>query len=370
MRGVRHRRLPIGPTSADGLIRGRVEARPDTIRPVNRPPRLALLVVLALLVQACGAHPSPSGAVPTPGSTGLAPAASGASGSATRSPGARSSTPATTAAAASPGGSAPSGLPDFAHVYVIVLENRGYPDIVGNSSAPYFNGLLHRYASLTDMFGETHPSQPNYFALFSGSTQGATTDGTYNLPARNLADQLESHGRTWAVFAQNVPYGCYTGGTSSGGADGSGTYARKHNPAISFTNISGNPGRCSHITDFAHFDPAAADFELIIPNLCNDMHDCSTSHGDQFLASFVPRITGSAAFANSVLFITFDEGTTNAYGGGRIATAVISPLVRPGSVDPELLHHYAIVRTIEDAWGLGCLANSCTSPNVGRLFGE
>ncbi len=271
---------------------------------------------------------------------------------------------------AGPVGSPPaSGVPDFAHVYVIVMENRSYAEIVGNSSAPYLNGLLAHHASLTNMHGVTHPSEPNYIALFSGSTHGVTSDGVYNLAAQNLADQLEAHGKTWAVFAQNVPSGCYTGATASGGADGSGTYARKHEPAISFSDISTNPSRCAHILDFTHFSPSAADFELIIPNLCNDMHDCSTATGDRFLAAFVPRIIDSPAFARSVLFITWDEGTSDAGGGGRVATAVISPLVQPGTVDPQLLNHYALLRTIEDGWRLGCLANACSAPNLARVFG-
>ena len=341
---------------------------------MNHRTSLALVLVVGLLVQACGSQASPSSSSSAgPIASPVAPASGGgpaASGEAAASP---ALSPAGTHApsTSSPGSAvaaSPSGVPDFAHVYVIVMENRDYSDIVDNAAAPYFNSLLHRYASLSDMYGETHPSEPNYLALFSGSTQGATTDGVYNLSARNLVDQLEPKGRTWAVFAQNVPPGCFTGETASGGADGPGTYARKHDPAISFTDISGNPARCAHITDFAHFSPAAADFELIIPNLCNDMHDCSTSRGDAFLASFVPRIVDSPAFANSVLFITFDEGTTNAYGGGKIATAVVSPLVRPGSVDPQLLHHYAILRTIEDAWGLGCLGQACAAPNLARLF--
>jgi len=250
-----------------------------------------------------------------------------------------------------------------------VLENKEYGSIVGNPAAPYLNGLIARYASLTNMDAETHPSEPNYFALFSGSTEGATDDGTYNLGGANLADQLVAHGKTWRVFAQNVPPGCYAGSSASGGADGPGTYARKHEPAISFTDISGNPARCADITDFAHFSPVAADFELVIPNLCNDMHDCGVATGDAFLAGFVPRIIDSAAFVDSVLFITFDEGASNVQGGGHIATLVVSPLVRPGSRDAAVSNHHTLLCTIEDAWGLGCLRETCGAADLRGLFG-
>ncbi len=262
-----------------------------------------------------------------------------------------------------------SGVPDFGHVYVIVMENREYGQIVGSPDAPYLNQLASRYGLATAYDAVAHPSEPNYIALFGGSTQGVASDGVYNLAARNLADQLEARGKTWAVFAQNVPSGCYTGTGASAGPDGSGSYARKHEPAISFTDISANPARCARIMDFTHFSPSAADFELIIPNLCNDMHDCSTATGDAFLASFVPRITGSAMFANSVLFITWDEGTTDAGGGGRVATLVVSPLARPGARSGMAHDHYSLVRTIEDAWGLGCMAQTCSANDMRELFG-
>ncbi len=259
--------------------------------------------------------------------------------------------------------------PKFDHVYVLILENKEYTDVLGSKAAPYLNGLAARYASLGAMYGETHPSQPNYFALLSGSTQ-VSDDNVHDVSARNLFDQLEAKGKTWRVFAQNVPLGCYTGETASGGPDGSGNYARKHNPAVSFTDISGNPARCANITDFQHFRPGAADFELIIPNLCNDMHDCSIATGDAFLAGFVPKMLDSPAFARSVLFITFDEGTSGAHSGGQIPTLVLSPLVRQGTVDKEYADHYSILRTIQDSWGLGCLANSCSATGLGRLFGR
>ena len=325
----------------------------------------SLFVVFSVIGAACGASlsttsPTSFQALPSPLATGVTYSAP--------------SVAAATFASASPASGPTStpafaGLPAFRHVYVIVLENKEYGSIVGNPAAPYLNRLNARYASLTQMYAETHPSEPNYFALFSGSTQGATDDGTYNLTGSNLADQLDAHGKTWHVFAQNVPLGCYTGSGASGGTDGPGNYARKHEPAISFRDISSDPSRCADITDFHHFSAAAADFELIIPNMCNDMHDCSVAAGDAFLASFVPRIIDSAAFADSVLFITFDEGASNAKGGGHIATLVVSPLVRAGSRDAAVSNHYTLLRTIEDAWSLGCLHQTCSTADLRGLFG-
>ena len=183
-----------------------------------------------------------------------------------------------------------AALPVFGHVYVIVMENREYGQIIGNPAAPYINGLANTYGLATGYTGVAHPSLPNYLALWSGSTQGVTDDGIHTLGARTIADQLEGRQRGWHVAAQNVPLNCSTRASASGGEDGPGTYVRKHEPAISFAAVSSKPARCARITDFSHLAPNAGSLWLIVPNMCNDMHDCSVATGDSFLKRFVPKI--------------------------------------------------------------------------------
>ncbi len=256
----------------------------------------------------------------------------------------------------------------FRHIYVIVMENKGYENIVGNADAPYINSLIATYGLATNYSGVAHPSEPNYLALFSGSTQGIADDANHDFAGQNLADQLEAAGKTWKVFAQNVPPDCFTGAAASGGDDGAGTYARKHEPAISFTDISTAPARCANITDFSHFDPAAADFEFIAPNMCNDMHDCSVATGDAFLSKFVPTILNSPAWqAGGVLFIVWDEGE-GAFASNHVPALVISPAVPKGFQSDVAHDHYSLLRTIEDAWGLGCLNKTCSANNMNEFF--
>lgn len=254
-----------------------------------------------------------------------------------------------------------SGVPAFTHIYVIVMENKEYGSIVGSSAAPYLNSLIARYGLATKFYGEAHPSEPNYIAMTSGGLQGTTTDGTYNLSVPNLFGQIESTGRTWRVYAQGYPGGCYKGSIAGVVADGPGSpgeYVRKHNPAISYTSISGDQTRCSNITRLAGFDPAAADFEFIVPNQINDMHSSSTSAGDAFLKTFVPQITGSPAFTDSVLFITWDEGDNDGVAGGHIATIAVTPTMTPGSRQDLATNHYSMLRTIELAWGMPLLGGA------------
>lgn len=308
---------------------------------------LASMVMLGACVPQVTATPPPTSTFPTAFNPTLAPA---------------TLAPTTTAPAT-------DMPPIFSRVAVIVMENKEYGEIVGRADAPYINSLIAQYGSATNYTGVAHPSQPNYFALFSGSTQGATDDSNYNLVGVNLADQLEAKGKTWRVFAENVSTNCFSGAVGMNGADGTGLYARKHNPAISFINISRAPARCANITDFTHFDPAAVDYALIVPNLCHDMHDCSVATGDSFLKGFVPKILNSRAWQGAgALFIIWDEGTTNAGGGGRVPLLVISSRVPKGFQSSTAHNHYSLVRTIEEAWGLGCLNESCKANTLEEFF--
>jgi hypothetical protein len=258
-------------------------------------------------------------------------------------------------------------FPRLRHLYLGVLENHAFSAVIGDRASPFLNGLANRYGLATNHVAVARPSQPNYIALFSGSTHGVADNDNHDLDAPNLADQLEAHGRTWRVFAENVPTGCFDGATATGGPDGPGTYARKHEPAISFDGIRTNPARCANIANLSAFDPAAADFELIIPNLCHDMHDCSVAEGDRFMASFVPRITGSPAFADSALFITFDEADAHS-SDQHVPLIVVGPGVPQGFRSSTAHSHYSVLRSIEDAWGLGCLDESCDANNLGEFF--
>jgi hypothetical protein len=254
-------------------------------------------------------------------------------------------------------------------VFVIVMENREASAIIGNSDAPYINGLARRYGLATDYRAVAHPSEPNYLALWSGSTQGVTNDGVYRFTSgATLADQVEASGRSWHVAAENVPLGCYKGSTASGGPDGPGSYARKHEPAISWASVSGDAARCARITDFSHFDPDLGNLWFVAPNLCHDMHDCSVATGDAFLRSWLPTILTSTAFTNGVVFLTWDEGTTSAGGGGKVAAIVISPLARSAFTSDVAHTHYSLLRTIEQAWGLPCLANACSANDLREFF--
>ena len=215
-------------------------------------------------------------------------------------------------------------LPNFSHVYVIIFENKEYSSIVGSSSAPYINSLIAKYGLSTNFYGRA-PSvraqlhRPD-LGRHAGRRRRRRLQPGREQPLRSGRPRRAGPG---TPYQQGYPGNCFTGSSSSAVVDGvgkSGAYVRKHDPAISYTSISGNAAKCANITNLASFDPAAANFQFITPNMINDMHDGTVADGDNFLKAFLPKITTSAAFANSVVFVTFDEGTTNVNGGGHIAT--------------------------------------------------
>jgi hypothetical protein len=280
-----------------------------------------------------------------------------------------SSTPTSTAAPSitpTPTSTSISGnVPKFSHIILIILENREYSSVVGNSSWPNFNNLASNYALLTQSYAVAHPSLPNYIALTSGSTQGITSDCTSCfVNATNIGDILEQNGKSWRGYMEDMPSPCYVGN--------SGDYAQKHNPFIYYDDIRTNSNRCaSHVVPLTQFDTDLSnnqlpDFSWITPNLCNDGHDCSSSTADSFLGSEVNKILASPSFdQNSLLIITFDEGSSGSSccglpssAGGHIATLFISGLAKAGYQDSTSYDHYSILKMLADAWGLPYLEHA------------
>ncbi len=217
---------------------------------------------------------------------------------------------------AAPPAPGPAAVPTFSHIFVIVMENHEYGSVIGRPEAPYVNSLAATYGLATNYYAASHPSLPNYFALTAGSTFGIASDcTTCYVSATNIADQVESNGRSWKAYMEDMPTACFT-------------------------------------------------------------HDCPVATGDAWLHNVVPRIIGSAAFRNwGVLFITWDEGSSNASccgdaWGGHVATLVISPRSISGFRSNTAENHYSLLRTIEDGFQLGHLGAAAWSSSVNGFPSE
>ena len=258
-------------------------------------------------------------------------------------------------------------LPGSARVAVIVMENEEYGSVIGARSAPFINRLAGRYAVARAMYATSHPSLPNYLALTGGSTFAIHSDCTScSVGATSLVDQLQSSHISWRAYMEDLPHPCFTGASW-------GNYAKKHDPFAYYTRITHNPGQCRHIVALGQLSAderagALPRFIWITPNLCHDMHDCSVSTGDRFLATVVPSLLRSLG-PHGVLLLTWDEGSSDAgcchlASGGHIATIVAGPGARPGAQMTSPTDHYSVLQTIEDMLGLPRLrgaACACTA---------
>src|SRR5262245_912282 len=142
---------------------------------------------------------------------------------------------------------AQNGVPRPDHVVVVVEENKSFNRIIDSAGAPYINSLAQRGALFTSSFAIRHPSQPNYLALFSGSTHGVGDDSCpQTFKTANLASELFNAGFTFSGYSESMPRDGYRGCET-------GNYARKHNPWVNFTNVpaSANLTFASFPTDFS-----------------------------------------------------------------------------------------------------------------------
>jgi phospholipase C len=248
-------------------------------------------------------------------------------------------------------------LPVYDHIVVVVEENHSYTEIIGNANAPYITSLANNGAKMTQSYAVTHPSEPNYLALFSGSTQGITNDSCpHTFSTENLGHQLINAGKTFKGYSESMPSTGYTGCSY-------GSYARKHNPWVNFSNVpsASNLRFADFPTDYTTLPKVS----FVVPNLCNDMHDCSVSTGDTWLKNKLGAYATWAKTHNSLLVVTFDEDDSSA--SNRIPTLFYGAHVATGSYS-EHITHYTVLRTLESLTGVACVANSCSASTISDIW--
>jgi hypothetical protein len=263
------------------------------------------------------------------------------------------------------------------NVFVIVFENHDWSSLKGSSSAPYINNTLLAEGAHADNYQNVpglHPSLPNYIWMEAGGNLGVGDDaepsGHVLSTSQHLVTQLKNAGISWKAYQEDIP-----------GTDCPLTYvnqfAPKHLPMVYFTDVNGgvdrNSSECiSHIRPYSEL---ARDLEtrtvpaysFITPNLCNDMHDCSISTGDAWLAREVPKILGSRAYQDGgALFVTFDESAGSNVPIGFIA---LSPLAKKGYVNTVYYTHSSMLRSIQEIFGVSpLLGDAANATNLSDLF--
>jgi len=283
-------------------------------------------------------------------------------------------------------------------VFIIVLENHSQKSVIGDPNTPYISSLAQQYGEAASYFGVTHPSEPNYIAMTSGSNWFTNNDNPANrFDHTNIVDELEAHHISWGAYMDAMPSGGQLADFWPSSADP--LYASKHNPFPLYSDVRDNPARLANVKPYTDLagdlnTGHAPRYVYIVPDQCNDMHggvfDAIAGHpetpcpfnstnddpadvllkhnADAFVRGAVTTIRSSKAWTrHSAIFIVADEGdfTGNAANGGWDSPAGCcdSPVLPKG--DPDIsatwpgglysdvaYNHYSMLRTIEDDWGL------------------
>jgi phosphatidylinositol-3-phosphatase len=318
-------------------------------------------------------------------------------------------------------------LPPIHHVFIIIDENESASTTFGtNSPAPYLSKTLRAEgAYLPNYYAVGHESNDNYIAMVSGQAPSVENqadcqdynnltpgtigsygqaDGTgciYPSDVPTIASQLQAKGLTWRDYNEDMGAdptressvcGHPGVGTQDGTQKATATdmYATRHDPFVYFHSIIDDTTLCD--THVVNLDQLPADlasasdtpnYVFITPDLCDDGHDSPCANGqagglaqaDQFLRTWVPKITSSPAFLNGqgLLIVTFDEAATSdtssccgeipgpnspspgitGPGGGDVGAVLLSPCIAPGTVSETPYNHYGMLRSVEDIFGLG-----------------
>ena len=240
-------------------------------------------------------------------------------------------------------------LPRPAHVIVVIDENQAFWQVLGEGAkyAPWLNSIAKTGAIFTDSHGVTHPSQPNYLALFAGLTNTNGDDCPavgFSRTAPNLASELLAAHLTFKAYSESLPkpgfMGCWTGTDIS--AD---QYGQKHAPWTQFTNV---PQRL-HVPFSAlkSYDQLPT-LSFIVPNFVDDMHDAPVKVGDDWARKNLAPLVAWAQTHDALVIFTWDEGYDRA---NSLPTFFVGPMVKTGRYG-ERIDHYRVLRTLEDMYGL------------------
>ena len=245
------------------------------------------------------------------------------------------------------------GIPRPDHVVIVFEENKSYGQIIGNRAAQYINRLANEGASFTNSFAITHPSQPNYLALFSGSTHGVPDDRCpISVSGDNLAGELGKKGMSFATYSESMPVAGYQGCRY-------GPYFRKHNPAVNWQNQNVPPETNMPFDRFPSDYSKLPTVSIVVPDQTDDMHDGAPpdaiTRGDRWLKKNIDPYVQWAKKNNSLLIVTWDEDDDS--GNNRIPTIFVGPMVKPGTYSVRI-DHYGVLRTILEMYGLTPIGRS------------
>ncbi|HEY3570712.1 MAG TPA: alkaline phosphatase family protein [Thermoanaerobaculia bacterium] len=315
------------------------------------------------------------------------------------------------------------------HVVVVAFENHSYETVVGSSSAPYFNSLIASYGLATNNYANGHDSLSQYWWMMDGTNNCGgsvcNSDPTNTVAtADSIIREVINSGKSWKQYTEALPFrGDLVETTSSGITTSQGTYYARHSPAIFLSDVrqgvagnSNNPSTyCSgepngydstkqacNVVNFADANNGfiadinagrLPNFSLVIPNGCDDAHDCSFSTTDSWMQTNIGALLNSSWFqpgGDGLLILWFDEGSLSGFtaacgttahadnrssstscsgGGGRTAVVVVAPDLKAANYkSPVYYQHPSVTHSVCNALGINTPAPASTATDFTDFF--
>jgi len=274
----------------------------------------------------------------------------------------------------------PGTIPAADHVFLIMLENHGFAQVIGNPAMPYLNSLATQHALATNYFADTHPSIGNYFMLTTGQIQ--TNDDAFagTVSSDNIPQAFTAAGKTWKSYMESLPSVGYTGGDVY-------PYFKHHDPFVYMSNVLSSSAETANVAPFTQLasDMNAGtlpSFAFIAPNAENDAHDCpgggslctddqKLTAADTWLKTNIDPLINSPALANSVFIIVFDEALDIdiSGGGGQVPMVMVGAHVKPGFKSTTFFQHESTLRVVLDLLQVSDHpGNSANAPTMQEFF--
>ena len=287
-------------------------------------------------------------------------------------PGSNSSNP---GSVATPGTPPPSPTAQQASVVIVMEENHGFEDVIGNSAMPYFNSLAQQGALATQYYADAHPSIPNYLELTTGAMGTFDDNFSGTISSDNLAREIVAAGKSWKTYQEEIPSAGYLG-------DDSGNYIKHHNPFAYLSDVISDPSQTARIVPFTQFTAdlnanALPAFSFVVPSRIHDAHSCPTgvtctdtdllSQADQWLKTNIAPLLSNSKFQNGgLLLIVFDEASLIdiRHGGGHVALIATGPKAKAGVQSTTFYQHENTLKTVCVALSLPTCPGSGASANL------
>jgi len=274
----------------------------------------------------------------------------------------------------------PTTFPTADHVFLIVLENHAFSQVIGSPFMPYLNSLAAQHSLATNYFANTHPSIGNYFMLTTGNIETNNDAFTQTVSSDSIPRAFAASGKTWKAYMESLPSTGYTGGDVY-------PYFKHHNPFAYMTDVLGSSAETANLVPFTQLASdmsagALPNFAFIAPNAEDDAHDCPTggsacldsdklTAADHWLKTQIDPLIQSPALANSVFIIVFDESldVDLVNGGGKVAMVMAGSHVKAGFKSTTLFQHQSTLRLVMDLLRVtDHPGNSATAASMGEFF--